>query len=118
MILGGLLMVFPPAESYSYALILIVVSSSCLGVYAMRGLYFAIMGEAKIPLAVTGTVVGLASVVGYLPDVFMAPLMGYFLDKHAGLALGHQYVFGLLIGFAILGIIATVAFKKLNRARI
>ena len=115
MIVGGLLMVFPPSGSYSYVLIMIVVSSTCLGIYAMRGLYFAIMGEANIPLAVTGTVVGLASVVGYLPDVFMAPLMGYFLDKHAGLALGHQYVFGLLIGFAILGIIATLAFKKLTK---
>jgi hypothetical protein len=41
--------------------------------------------------------------------------MGYFLDKHAGFALGHQYVFGLLIGFAILGIIATLAFKKLTK---
>jgi len=43
-----------------------------------RGLYLAIMGEAKIPLAVIGTVVGLPSVVGYLPDVFMALLMGCF----------------------------------------
>ncbi len=111
MILGGGIMVFNPAE-YSTAIIILVVSSTSLGVYAMRGLYFAIMGEAKIPLAVTGTVVGLASVVGYLPDIYMAPLMGYFLDKHEGLALGHQYVFGLLIFFSIIGIAAVLLFRR------
>jgi len=114
MILGGLMMLFTPPEYFTLAIILVVVSSTSLGVYAMRGLYFAIMGEAKIPLAVTGTVVGLASVVGYLPDIYMAPLMGFYLDKHEGLLLGHQYVFGMLIGFSLLGIMAVLAFRKVT----
>lgn len=117
MILGGVLMVFPPVESYTCALVITVVISTCLGVYAMMGLYFAIMGEAKIPLAVIGTVIGLPSVVGYLPDVFMALLMGYFLDKYEALAICYQYILGLLICFAILGLIVTLIFKRVTNTR-
>ena len=33
----------------------------------MRGLYFGIMQEGKVPLAFTGSAVGLVSVLGTLP---------------------------------------------------
>ncbi len=115
MFFGGLSMSLAPENYYSLTLLVVVVSSTCLGVYAMRGLYFAIMGEAKIPLGITGTVVGIASVVGYLPDIYMAPLMGYFLDKYPGLPLGHQYVFFLLSIFSVLGVLATISFRWVTK---
>ena len=43
----------------------------------------------------TGTAVGVVSLIGYTPDIFIGPLMGYFLDEYPG-ALGHQCVFALL----------------------
>ncbi len=113
MLLAGAVMVFNPGE-YTWMVILVVLTSTCLGVYAMRGLYFAIMGEAKIPLVVTGTVVGLASVIGYLPDIYMAPLMGLFLDKYPGQLLGHQWVFGLLMCFSVLGLLAVWQFRRVT----
>ena len=103
-----------PSEWYTYTLLVMVVSSTCLGVYAMRGLYFAIMGEAKIPLSITGTVVGLASVIGYLPDIYMSPLIGKLNDLYPG-ALGHRYVFMLLAGFSVLGVLAVLEFRRLNK---
>jgi len=115
MLIGGVLMVFLPEKFYSISLLAIIITSTCLGVYAMRGLYFAIMGEAKIPIGITGTVIGLASVIGYLPDIYMAPLMGCFLDKYPGEATGHIYVFMLLTLFSLLGIIATYFYKKIIR---
>jgi len=84
-----------------------------IGTYALRTLYFAAVKEGNIPYAVTGTAVGIISVVGYTPDIFMGPLMGYLLDSNPGIT-GHQHVFGLLAGFALVGIIASLAFKKLN----
>ena len=42
-----------------------------LGVFALRGLYFAIMKQAQVPLRYTGSAVGLVSLIGYTPDVFM-----------------------------------------------
>ena len=93
--------------------ILAVVGTS-LGVFALRGLYFAIMKEGKIPLAFTGSAVGFVSLIGYTPDVFMGPLMGWLLDRSPG-ATGHQDVFAVVTGFALLGIVVSVMFQRMTR---
>lgn len=67
-----------------------------LGVYSLRSLYFSVMKAGKIPLAVTGTAVGVISIVGYTPDVFSGPIIGYFLDNFEGFQ-GFQYLFFFLL---------------------
>ena len=95
-------------------LFLLTVVTASLGIFALRGLYFAIMQEGRIPLAVTGSAVGVVSLIGYTPDVFMGPLMGWLLDRSPG-AVGHQDVFLVVTSFAVLGIIATVLFRRATR---
>lgn len=84
-----------------------------VGVYGVRGLYFALIKDTRISLKHTGTVIGLVSVVGFTPDVFMSPWMGYLLDNNPG-AVGHQKVFLVLALFAALGLVASLVFKKFN----
>ncbi|MBV7404196.1 nitrate/nitrite transporter [Enterobacter sp. ENT03] len=48
--------------------------------YASRGLYFACPGEARTPGFIMGTTVGICSVVGFLPDVFVYPIVGHWQD--------------------------------------
>ncbi|MBW7982276.1 MFS transporter [Enterobacillus tribolii] len=48
--------------------------------YASRGLYFACIGEARTPTYIMGTTVGICSVIGFLPDVFVYPIVGYWQD--------------------------------------
>jgi len=76
-------------------------------------LYFAAIQEGHIPYAITGTAVGVISLIGYTPDIFMGPLMGYLLDSNPGIQ-GHQHVFMLLGGFSIIGLLAAVQFKKIT----
>ena len=83
-----------------------------VGVYAARALYFGVMREGKIPLVLTGTAVGLISLVGYTPDIFAGPAYGYFLDTYPG-ERGHQYVFWMLTGFSAMGAIAAFIYFKL-----
>lgn len=92
-------------------LLLAAVASTSAAVYALRGVYFAVFEEAKVPLEFTGSAVGIVSVVGYTPDIFMGPLMGYILDRHPG-AHGHQDLFLFLAGSAVVGLLATVAFQR------
>ena len=87
---------------------------TALGVYAARVLYFAVLEEARIPIFLTWTVVGLVSFIGYTPDIFSGPLIGYYLDNWKG-EQGHQYVFGLLILFSLLGLAASIIFNRINR---
>ena len=69
--------------------------------------------KVKIPLAITGTAVGLISVVGYTPDIFVGPIMGYLLDSSPGI-IGHQQVFMMLALFSALGLIASIRFSRLS----
>lgn len=81
------------------------------GVYAARALYFAVMREGKIPLNLTGTAVGLISLVGYTPDIFAGPAYGYLLDTYAG-EKGFQYVFWMLSVFSFIGGLATFFYLR------
>ncbi len=92
---------------------LLTIVCSSIGIFALRGLYFAIMREGKVPRAFTGAAVGLVSVIGYTPDVFMGPLMGYLLDQSPGAA-GHQHVYWVVTGFALLGLIASWCFARVT----
>jgi MFS family permease len=94
-------------------LLLLTIAATSAGIYALRGLYFAIFGEAAVPAHVTGTAVGVVSFVGFTPDIFMGPLMGYLLDNSPGAA-GHQHVFMVVALFAVFGLIATVVFKRIT----
>lgn len=101
------------AGSMVWPFLLTLVCAS-LGIFALRGLYYAIMKEGAVPLVCTGTAVGFVSVIGYTPDVFMGPLMGELLDRSPGVA-GHQHVFMVIAGFALVGLVAALLFRGLSR---
>lgn len=84
------------------------------GVYAARSLYFAVIEKGRIPLVLTGTAVGLISLVGYTPDVFAGPVIGYLLDSSPGVT-GHQHVFWMLALFSSIGVIAAWLYYRLYR---
>ncbi|HEX9004492.1 MAG TPA: MFS transporter, partial [Blastocatellia bacterium] len=81
---------------------------------ALRAIYFALFQEARVPMAVTGSAVGLVCLLGFTPDVFMPALIGYLLDRTPGAA-GHQHVFGLLAVFATVGLLSTIFFQRVTR---
>jgi len=82
------------------------------GVYAGRSLYFAVMERGQIPLVLTGTTVGIISLVGYTPDIFAGPAMGYLLDNSPGIV-GHQHVFWMLAIFSFIGGLAAWKYYRL-----
>ena len=81
------------------------------GIYAARSLYFAVMKDGKIPLVLTGTAVGLISLIGYTPDIFAGPAMGYLLDQSPGIE-GHQNVFWMLAAFSFIGGLASWVYHR------
>ena len=89
---------------------------SFTAVFGLRGLYYALLQEAKVPMAVTGTAIGLVSVLGFTPDIFVAYLGGILLDRSPGLA-GHQHFYFMVAGFAALGLIASFTLmRRLSRS--
>jgi len=81
------------------------------GTYAMRGLYFAILEEAKTPIAITGTIIGIISFIGYTPDIFMSLLSGYMLGENPTV-IQYQNLFQVFLLFPLVGLLATVGFRR------
>ena len=114
MLIGALIFSFgfiKPEMNLIFFMSLVILA---VGTYSIRALYFAVLKEANIAFALTGTAVGIISVVGYSPDIFAGPIMGYLLDKNPGVV-GHQYVYFMLVIFSIIGLIASIRFTRLTK---
>lgn len=115
-ILGGLIFAFNILEAGIYWTIVGTVVFTNIGIYALRGIYFSLFQEARMPMVYTGSAIGLISVIGYSPDIFSAYVFGLLIDSSPG-ALGYQYVFGLVAVFALIGLVATVYFQRLVKSK-
>ncbi len=113
---GALLFATGIISDSTTALFFISILIVASGVYAVRSLYFAVMEQGKIPLVLTGTAVGLISLIGYTPDIFAGPAMGYLLDNSPGVE-GHQHVFWMLALFSLIGIIAAWYYHHLFKKK-
>ncbi len=112
LLIGGALVISSGfLEGSIFIFVAVSIASTSLGIYGLRGLYYALFQESKIPLSYTGAAIGFIAVIGYTPDIFMGPLMGVLLDNNPG-PVGHQYVFGVLAAFGIMGFFASILFKR------
>lgn len=87
---------------------------SCLGLFALRGIYFALLEESQVPRHMTGTAVGVISFIGYTPEIFMPLLGGWLIDRWSGAVTGYNVLFSFLGVMSIVGISATVTLRRLH----
>ena len=110
-----------PGKPSLLAIMILNVAIASLAVFAMRGIYFALLDEGGIPLAVTGTAAGVISVFGYTPDIFMPLMGGVILDRFPGPE-GYKIFFFLVAGICAIGLLATlilhrnIAFREASSA--
>lgn len=83
-------------------------------VFALRGIYFVLLEETRTPRHITGTAVGMISLVGYTPEVFFASVAGRILDATPG-AGGHMNLFMLLAAIAVVGVLVVLWLMYLQR---
>ena len=113
-IIGAILFASDILSEDTTVLFFLTIIITALGVYAARVLYFAVMQEGKIPLKLTGTAVGIISFIGYTPDIFAGPMIGYYLDGIPGKE-GHFAVFWMLAIFSAVGLVGSIAFYRFAR---
>ncbi|WP_199609956.1 MFS transporter [Flocculibacter collagenilyticus] len=87
---------------------------SFAAVYALRGVYFALLQDVGVKKAYTGTAIGVVSVIGYTPDVFLGSVAGRVLDANPG-ATGYYHFFLMLCGVAIVGIVVSAVLLYFNQ---
>jgi sugar phosphate permease len=100
-----------PTDSSGIWLLWIEVTAVAICVFALRGVYYALLEESGIPMLLTGTTVGVMSVLGYLPEIYSYPLIGWFVDYYQADP-GYHYYFGIMVGVALLGLVATLLMRR------
>jgi hypothetical protein len=84
--------------------------------YAIRGLYWALLDRCNIPVSTMGLAIGLISVLGYSPDVFLPLINGYLTQTYPGVP-GYQFYFGYVAAVAALGGVAGLALRNMLNSR-
>ena len=114
---GFLLFGLLPGGDSQLLLILMLANATLVstGIFALRGIYFALLEEGGVDAAVTGTAAGVISAVGFTPDVFMPLLGGVLLDAYPGAA-GYRYFYLAIAGLCALGALAS--WQIMRRARV
>ena len=85
-----------------------------IAAFALRGVYFALLGENRTPAFITGATVGIVSFIGFTPDAFFAPIGGRILDANPGIV-GFRNYFFFLAAIAAAGILVTAWTMWLQR---
>jgi sugar phosphate permease len=81
--------------------------------YAIRGLYWSLLDQCGIPLRTTGLAIGLVSLIGYSPDVFLPLVNGWTTEHFPGLP-GYQFYFSYIAAISVIGGIAALALKRMR----
>jgi predicted MFS family arabinose efflux permease len=112
--LASCLLLFVVVPGGPHLFLLLLINSIAIGCvfYALRGVYYALLEEGGIPVALTGTATGLISLVAYTPDVFIPAVAGPLLDRYAAGGLGYRYFFLMLAIFAVAGVGLTLLFRR------
>ena len=94
------------------------VGISLFAIFALRGIYFALLQETRTPRYITGAAVGMISLIGYTPEIFFAPIAGRILDASPGVG-GFLNLFTLLAAISAVGVmcVAWLMFLQRNKNR-
>lgn len=109
----GLLSVATPDAGW-LTIIYINIFVSVFAVFAVRGIYFALLQETRTPPRLTGTTIGIMSFIGYTPEIFFVSVAGRILDASPGVQ-GHQNYFLFLAVLSMLGLAVVFGLVRLNK---
>lgn len=111
----GLFIIVPAKAS----LCVMVVANFFVGlffIYAVRSQYFAVHDDAGIPLNMSGRVSGIASCLGYTPDIFMYTLVGSWMDNYGRTGYNMTWAYAMVAAVlcAVITFILSRIVKKEN----
>ena len=93
------------------AVLLPIVLIVGLVTYAVRGIYWATLESCDVPDRVKGLAIGVISLIGYAPDIYLPLIRGALVDRLPGQS-GYSLYF---LGVAAFGLLGAVAARRLAR---
>jgi sugar phosphate permease len=98
-----------PAGAGTIALLVMVLLVG-LFTYAVRGIYWATLDSCNVPARIKGLAVGVISLVGYSPDIYLPLINAELLERYPGRT-GYTIYF---LGLSALGLVGALAAWRLK----
>ena len=101
-------------QGASWTVLLLMVLVIGFLTYAVRGIFWATLESCDISNSVKGLAIGLISIVGYAPDIYLPLLEGYLVDSIQGQG-AYTIYFGFIAAGGVVG--SGAAWLLRNRAK-
>jgi sugar phosphate permease len=102
-------LVMLPAVAGSVALLGIVLVIGFL-TYAVRGIFWSTLQSCDVSNKIKGLAIGVISLIGYSPDIYLPLLEGFLLEQYPGKQ-GYAIYFGSIAAMGLLGAVAAWQLK-------
>ena len=104
-----------PANTLILILCVIFYMVSALCIMSTWALQFVPVSEVDIPMAVTGSAIGVISMFSFVSDIFYSAICGHFIDTYA--LDGYRWIFGMTVIILAAGALACMYIVKKIKAR-
>lgn len=95
------MMAFLPASAATVVMLMLVLLIGLL-TYAVRGLYWATLGGCDVPNNIKGLAIGIISMIGYLPELYLPLLSATLIEQYPD-GLGYKIYYLILSVFGLFG---------------
>ncbi|TFB59985.1 MFS transporter [Cryobacterium sp. Sr3] len=110
------LAIMPGGSAIGLVYVLVVLVG--LFVYVIRGVYWSLLEDCRVPVAATGIAIGLISLVGYLPDIFLPQISAAIYTAYGDDVAGaNNFYFLITAGIGLVGAAAAAYFAILVKRR-
>ena len=87
-----------PQNANLLVLAIVLYMAAALCIMATWAMQFTPVSEVGIPMAVTGSAIGVISMFSFVSDIFYSAVCGFFIDNYA--LNGYKWIFGMTNGAA------------------
>ena len=100
-----LLFIIVPSGVNSVILVIMLLLVG-VAMFLCKGTYFSVQPELGIPTNVSATAVAIATMIGYLPDMFVHTMFGNWIDAYGNAGYTRILIYGVVTG--VLGLIGAL----------
>ena len=100
----GVFLIIPSGINGTVLVILLLLVG--VAMFLCKGTYFSVQPELGIPTTVSATAVSIATLIGYLPDMFVHTMFGNWIDTYGNAGYSRIIMYG--VGTCVLGAVAAI----------
>ena len=104
-----------PQNANLLVLAIVLYMAAALCIMATWAMQFTPVSEVGIPMAITGSAIGVISMFSFVSDIFYSAVCGFFIDNYA--LNGYKWIFGMTTVLLVIGALAAFYIVRKIKAK-